>query len=178
MLSSSQVRGACVIHYDESKLRRGFSLKKGRCRFRLTARNRWSLLLLLSMQLHFLWLLLGSLAFVATSASRPVLLLVAACAFVLGTLLTFLSAPRMTRYQVHIDLPAGTFQVRTKGRLCPPEAVHMEIIPRGYLGQSIGLWIRSSKDGRPVGPVFLAASKDGATIRTLMDDLQLALDRA
>jgi hypothetical protein len=167
-----------VIHYDESKLRRGFSLKEGRCRFRLTVRNRWSFLLLLSLQFHFLWLLIGSLAFVAASSSRPTLLLVAACAFGLGTLLTWVSAPRMTRYKIDIDLAKDTFQVRTKGHPCPRDAVQMRIVPRGWLGLSVGIWIVSDRDGSAVGPVFLAASKDRNTVQTLAQDLRQALDRS
>jgi hypothetical protein len=164
-----------MIHYDESKLRRSFSLKGGRSRFRVTVSDRWSFLFILSMKLHFLWLLLGSLAVVSGPDHRLALLLTAACGLVLGTLMTVVSAPRMTKYRIDIDLSMDRFEVRTKGRPCPREAVHMRIVPRGLLGHGLGIWIVSSKNGRALGPLFLAASKDRGTIETLMQDLQQAL---
>lgn len=164
-----------MIHYDESKLRRGFPLKGGRSRFRVTVQDRWSFLLLLSVLLHALWLLLASLAFMAGPPNRLILLLPAAGALIVGTLLTLVSAPRMTQYKIDIDLSRDSFQVWTKGRPCPREAVHMEIIPRSLFGHSLGIWIASSRGGRPVGPLFLAASKDRSTMQALMEDLQQTL---
>ncbi len=164
-----------MVRYDETKLRRGFPLKGGRARFRVTVQDGWSLLVRLSLVLHVLWLGCAFLAFALAPPARLILLAVAVGLLVVSTLLTLASARRMTQYRIEIDLSKDSFQVLTKGRPCSLDAIHMKVVPRGLIGHCLVIWITSGKSALPLS---LAASKDLGTMQVLMEDLRFALGRS